>query len=220
MSIEEDPIISSKTTKRKATVAKTKRPSSAVKWKIITGDPKASARRRVKRHTSEVEDQGPPKRSTGVFTTTFLDLPAELRNEIYTYALVERIPIDVNHSRPYLREPAMLFVSRQVRPEALSVWYGENKFLIEGSSPAVKFLRSLAPLKLRCLRNVLVSVTNISPASYARERISKMMHEFGRGGMRRQAIHFEVNAVGYLEWMNLDQLEDLVDQPEQRFASP
>lgn len=56
----------------------------------------------------------------------FLDLPGELRNRIYRYALVtpERILLRGENKK----QPALLRVSRQVRKEAIKIYYDENEF--------------------------------------------------------------------------------------------
>ena len=55
------------------------------------------------------------------------DLPAELRNTIYRYALVETVQIDVSPSGR-VREPALLRTSKGIRRETLSIYYSENRF--------------------------------------------------------------------------------------------
>lgn len=60
--------------------------------------------------------------------TSFLDLPAELRNVIYRMVLPEEAEIDVSAlSRP--KEPGLLAACRQIRDEGLDVYYGENQFV-------------------------------------------------------------------------------------------
>lgn len=57
-----------------------------------------------------------------------LDLPAELRNSIYRYALVHTSSIDVDATG--LQEPALLSVSKQVRKETAPVFWAENSFRV------------------------------------------------------------------------------------------
>lgn len=83
----------------------------------------------------------PRRRRTG-----FLDLPGEMRNEIYRYVLVQDTPIStgISWSRSYFPvrdtyrlkgpQPAISRICRQVRLEALSVFYGENTFLFKAQS--------------------------------------------------------------------------------------
>lgn len=70
-------------------------------------------------------------------TTTFLELPRELRDMIYELALVSTDTIDVcnfaapsrwPHSSTLGISPAVLRVSRQIHNEALDVLYGLNTF--------------------------------------------------------------------------------------------
>lgn len=58
-----------------------------------------------------------------------LELPAELRNEIYGLVLCKNDRIVVS-SAGYERE-GLLSVCKQVRQEALKIYYYENKFVVE-----------------------------------------------------------------------------------------
>ncbi|KAK3710460.1 hypothetical protein LTR37_010303 [Vermiconidia calcicola] len=57
--------------------------------------------------------------------STLLGLPAELRTLIYEYSLVEQRSIRVTKQ---LKQPALLLTCRQVRTEALELWYRSNTF--------------------------------------------------------------------------------------------
>lgn len=65
----------------------------------------------------------------------FLEMPAELRNEIYRMALPTRTVRWFDRSSPLKNdhidfdEPALLKVNRQIRDEAWSIYYMENKFI-------------------------------------------------------------------------------------------
>lgn len=73
------------------------------------------------------ENAGRPEEATG--ECLFFELPAELRNEIYRYALVstDRIHITTTMVQPP-PEPGILHVNRQTRQEALAIYYHENHF--------------------------------------------------------------------------------------------
>ena len=58
-----------------------------------------------------------------------LMLPAELRNSVYSYALVESRNFDIQRSSTPPKEPDLLWTCRQIRKEAYGVYYGENKFI-------------------------------------------------------------------------------------------
>jgi len=61
-------------------------------------------------------------------TSPLLRLPPELRNAIYSYVLVDPPEVLVtNHWRP----PALLSMSKQVRREALKIYFAENIFRID-----------------------------------------------------------------------------------------
>ena len=78
-----------------------------------------------------------------------LELPAELRNDIYRFALVgdpeDKIKITPGMPNPPY-EPALLRVSRQVRNEASSIYYQENHFRFDmpnfDASAYIKWVRA------------------------------------------------------------------------------
>ena len=159
--------------------------------------------------TSSPQARHPASLSREGQDTTFLDLPAEMRNEIYGYAIPCQQLIAVNHTQPYLLEPNLLAVNRQVRSETLPFFYGENDFQIQGSSPAVKFLRSLSTQKTRSLRSLQIKCEIPRPVEEGRERIRKLNQDFRANGLHKQAVRFQVNAGGLLVWANLDELRGL-----------
>ncbi|KAK4548794.1 hypothetical protein LTR36_008567 [Oleoguttula mirabilis] len=57
---------------------------------------------------------------------SLLSIPAELRNHIYRYALVEEGEIRVD--APHRTQPALLCTCRQIREEASGILFGENRF--------------------------------------------------------------------------------------------
>jgi hypothetical protein len=54
-----------------------------------------------------------------------LELPAELRNRIYEYAVAERRKIVVDNG---VSEPPLTLVCKQVRQESIPIYYTNNKF--------------------------------------------------------------------------------------------
>ena len=60
----------------------------------------------------------------------FIELPAELRNRIYRLALLEPDAIKINDSSTP-QEPSLLSACRQIRQEAISIYYGENHFELQ-----------------------------------------------------------------------------------------
>lgn len=103
--------------------------------------------------------------------TSFLDLPAEIRNRIYNEALVKPSPIQLRTVVPYAKEPALLLASKQVRSEVLAVFYGANTFSVfngnsvrqhSGISITKNFLEKLGTEKAAILRSLRpVSVADV-----------------------------------------------------------
>lgn len=56
-----------------------------------------------------------------------LKLPPELRNRIYRYAIVQDEPIDVAETTKK-KEPALLATCKEIREQALKMFYHENTF--------------------------------------------------------------------------------------------
>ncbi|KXT08509.1 hypothetical protein AC579_9220 [Pseudocercospora musae] len=68
----------------------------------------------------------------------FLNLPAELRNDIYRLTLIGEGPINLMDGNLFNGpgEPALLAVCKQTREEAIRIWYEENAFEYEETSMA------------------------------------------------------------------------------------
>lgn len=150
--------------------------------------------------------------------TPFLDLPPELRNEVYRQVLVvdyeEESLLDNGHivigvHRPCVPEPALLAVNRQIRSETLSIFYGENVFRIAGSTMIMRFLRTADEEVIRALRYVQIATEPRRKPRDSAARIRQLLREFKSRGLRRSAIHFEAEAGEEIEWMNLRELEQL-----------
>lgn len=58
----------------------------------------------------------------------FLALPAELRNRIYRYCLNTSTPPAVTHTG--ITEPSLLHTNKQIRHEAITIFYLENSFAV------------------------------------------------------------------------------------------
>lgn len=94
--------------------------------------------------------------------TSFLDLPAEIRNVIYEMDLVkpkvivlsDNVPSLRSSAEQYFHEPALLAVSSKIRHEALPVFYSNNTFQAPFSSAACVFFRQLRTERCKMLREV------------------------------------------------------------------
>lgn len=86
--------------------------------------------------TSQHSHFTPPVRSSN----PLLGLPAELRNRIYRFALVQPKTIDLDETKWHTHQPAVLKTCKQIRREALGLFYFENKFCatIHDWDPSVK----------------------------------------------------------------------------------
>lgn len=148
-------------------------------------------------------------------STSILDLPPEIRNGIWTMAIVQDAPIPIAPMRPFLREPALLAVSEQIRSETMSIWYAENVFEMMGSSPAMRFLRSRTDQQLRSIRSLCITseksdVMKQTPRSWLQHLQQKtvtLMREFGSRGFRVWALKFQVISDGELKWMDGQDLQ-------------
>ncbi|KAI7210394.1 hypothetical protein KC333_g8244 [Hortaea werneckii] len=108
------------------------------------------------------QQQSPPLPSKTTTTptnpTSFLDLPAELRNQIYTNITRRQCP---RREADVRRCMALLFVSRQVRAEFLPMLYGGSDLRFDFIRPAQgfgsfeKFVDGLGG-KLRFVRRIAV----------------------------------------------------------------
>ncbi|OJJ65840.1 hypothetical protein ASPBRDRAFT_201504 [Aspergillus brasiliensis CBS 101740] len=95
---------------------------------------------------------------------SFLSLPAELRNEIYTYLLICREPINPCHGGHELH-PNILFTNTAILHEARALLYGHNCFDLTGESGHVsKFLDTIGSINashLQCIRIDFPSLGNL-----------------------------------------------------------
>jgi hypothetical protein len=99
-----------------------------------------------------------------------LNLPAELRNEIYELVLVSRYKIwpvpraDMNKklnttfsTKDTIPLQALLYTNQHVRRDAQSIYYGENVFAFPKESEVLGWLTDLEPHCRRLLRRVLLT---------------------------------------------------------------
>ncbi|KAI5362835.1 Putative 2EXR domain-containing protein [Septoria linicola] len=157
----------------------------------------------------------------------FLSLPAELRNEIYSHALVQRCPIQLPYayetrsstrSSPhtigktvYAGEPPLLSASRTIRAEAMPIYYGCNIFEAPSPAAAYKFLKPLAFAKVRSLR-MFRPVELVLPVS-AQKRwfesvkrcVNRLVKDCGKGALGWEAVSVPVRrgVDGGVRWVGL-----------------
>lgn len=87
-----------------------------------------ASKRSPKKGMAPVSASRSPGRRAG-----FLDLPAEIRNDIYRQVLVQEEPVDfplsTSSDRPNL-SAALLATCRQINEEAAQILYGDNRFVL------------------------------------------------------------------------------------------
>lgn len=95
-----------------------------------------------------------------------LDLPGEIRNQIYELVLIQHIPVAVYACCARLQDPpAITQTSRQLRSETLSLFYQRNRFQFEIFSPEepntfTPWVNSIGPHNARSLRSVQIAFDN------------------------------------------------------------
>ncbi|KAK3691795.1 hypothetical protein LTR37_018394 [Vermiconidia calcicola] len=190
-------------------------PATNVKRPAKAAKPKAAALRTTAKHAI-VEQLGeqhpaatPPEREGA---TTFLALPAELRNEIYALVVVQDYQIELPLLPPYVRQPKLLGVNRQIRAEALSIYYGENVFQIQGSTSAAQFMRSVPEEGLRALRSLQIYCPVVLSVKDARNRLLQLFGRYKERGLRRQTLKLEIDTDDGHIWVDLRQLKRLEEE--------
>jgi len=110
----------------------------------------------------------------------FLDLPAELRNEIYREVFVADSRLDFAKPTQLSRGAAFLRTCRQVHEEARSILYSENEFFFSrrtsrfgsfwqeewrelGFRAIHQFVKSIGPVNLGLIRNVSLQLEDATP---------------------------------------------------------
>ena len=93
--------------------------------------------------------------SAPVSHSRLLSLPPELRNHIYRYVLVQEHPVNVRYTiRTILREPTLLATNRQIRSEALCLFYAENTFHVGKESTLGMWLPCLDDERLDAINTM------------------------------------------------------------------
>ena len=110
----------------------------------------------------------------------FLDLPAELRNEIYRLRFVTEDVFNFDSPSNFTRSAAFLRTCKQVHSEARSILYSENHFLFVrktrrhgsywerewnevGFKAVRKFLQLIGPDNIAMIRNVTLLLEDATP---------------------------------------------------------
>ena len=135
----------------------------------------------------------------------FLDLPAEVRNRIYSFCLVDSKPISANDDRPAYRvsypplsdfsldylfrngRPAIIRVNRQISTESASILYGDSTLKFHSTRDLGTFLAN-RPTARKHLRRIQIS--GITETCWDREARESLSHDLGMA-TNLQSITFD-----------------------------
>lgn len=112
---------------------------------------------------------------------SFLDLPAEIRNQIYRLAFVSEEKLDFAYPSNFSRSSSLLQTCRQVHEEGRSILYSENTFYFQrrkkeqssrwttnvfeiGYKDIRFFLRSIGLANVSLLRHVMIMFEDAQPS--------------------------------------------------------
>jgi hypothetical protein len=120
---------------------------------------------------------------------SFLNLPAEIRNQIYNDALVKdnNNTIKIGSSAPYTREPALLLANKQVRNEAMPVFYGQNEFRTPSGDAFKLFMQRSGRERLSLLRSVR-AVSGVDMVKISSSFRSELKQNLSRGWIEPNAL--------------------------------
>lgn len=121
-------------------------------------------------HEDEEEQLEP--RKEGKKRVDFYCLKDDQRTDIYEYVLIHGEGVKIPTEAPYIREPALLAVSKQVRKEALPIFYTESTFDSRFVGDICAWLDCLDLIRLNMLRWVNLETT--MPAGFVLPSLRKM----------------------------------------------
>lgn len=138
---------------------------------------------------------------------SLLDLPAELRNQIYQLAVVEKKPITVTQRIPhtfttyYLKppeRPALAQTCKQLQQEVLPVFFGQNTFVLDlprGHSPQA--WRELIRAWIRRYRAYVHLIRSVGAVEHLHRRIPATT---GARAFRQVSSYVSVTMLGSGEY--------------------
>lgn len=170
--------------------------------------------------------------------TPLLELPAELRNQIYRYALVSNGAIRIRRQE-YKSHTALLKVCSQIRKEAIKIFFTENRFRsisndhrlgttfkwmeMIGKENAACILQLAIRIKIaeRCKESGHVMMNSVLPEDYGEARahnmilVGRLMKTLNRipmvmdsAGFTKSCLVVDMQDVAKAE---IDEHEDLTD---------
>lgn len=173
-------------------------------------------------HSSKAANMSAMLDQTTAPKTGLLDLPAELRNTIWEYALVRTGPIRSMlplASRPHaFQQPSLTAVSRQIRAETLPIFYHANSFEAPYWYELKLFVRRMDKANVKFLRCLQLDWTEYELAVAARMLESNMqsLKKMGFCGDLKMRISLSGLMAEETAWVGLEDLKGYwqVEKPD------
>lgn len=124
----------------------------------------------------------------------FMDLPGELRNQVYVLAFKKKAQIEFKSRTGFSHSAAFLRVNKAVYNEARNILYGENRFVFEQSTSKVgnyfdndwkevnyghvrKFLTDIGPVNTSLITNIGFTFEDATPSGHPDKDIDERRFE-------------------------------------------
>ncbi|CAK4030385.1 Hypothetical predicted protein [Lecanosticta acicola] len=138
----------------------------------------------------------PSARKIALPKTSFLNLPAELRNEVYRLSLIGDTPIPIRFKAPCVPQPSLSMANKQIRTECLSIFYGENVFWTTQAFTVDAWFMHMDGKQLAQVREVrLQPCAQLEPSAL----IKAIMGRHTGRGLKEDVMKMEVGA----EWFSV-----------------
>ena len=184
-------------------------------------------------HPQRTEMETPTQNApeTTKAATSFMHLPAELRNMIYEFALLEQDSVDICAAE---EPPALLSTSLAISREATPIYYGANTFDAPYQPDAARWLRTLS----KRARSLLQSVRLVAESAdfmrmgysdmtrsawwfgHVRRMLKRMQNRRAREGLKKGVVRMPLlvheqgevhwgykNGAGQIIWVSLADLQ-------------
>ena len=145
--------------------------------------------------------------------SSLLGLPPEIRNNIFALVVVRSRPLGPLWNGAMIKEPALVATCRQIRSEALSLFYGDNTLQYVTSHHAFTAFERAPADKLAMLRSVRAFSVDHGCKDWLRWirlRVRELL-ESARGHIRLDAILFPLDVDGEEIWVPANKTYDYVE---------
>ena len=145
-----------------------------------------------------------------------LALPAEIRTYIFNLTVVEDKPIAISWVPPFVTEPGFLATNRQIRAEAMPIFYGNNIFSATHEWTVINWLRHLDTSQASHIQSIRAFKYSLFPydspldwVRYVQCYGAELVEVCGERSVRRAAILVELPMAenGDTEWAPYDKLD-------------